>query len=63
MAEIAAELEAKIDIILTKGIDNLDADFLKPPKTPMKTPKTPRVSKSSKYFLCFSTFSFLRGSW
>lgn len=50
MAEIAAELEAKIDIILTKGVDNLDADFMKPPKTPMKTPKTPRVSKSSKFY-------------
>lgn len=47
MVEIAEELEAKIDIILTKGVDNLDADFLKPPKTPMKTPKTPRISKSS----------------
>lgn len=49
MNDLVFELENKIDIILTKGIDNVDADFLKPSKTPAKTPKTPRVSKSCKY--------------
>lgn len=48
MTDLVLELENKIEIILTKGIDNLDADFLKPPKTPAKTPKTPRFCKSGK---------------
>ncbi|XP_065218863.1 condensin complex subunit 1 [Planococcus citri] len=43
------ELENKISIILTKGIDNLEADFLKPPKTPGKVTKTPtQTPKNAK---------------
>lgn len=48
LTEMIGEFENKIDIILTKGVDNLDANFLKVPKTPAKTPKTPRFRKSSK---------------
>lgn len=58
--DMVQELEDKINIILNKGIDNLDVDFLKPiPKTPapkggrlsMKTPRTKggTCAKTRKY--------------